>query len=132
MHRDRNHDACSLSIRLKLLLAQRSCLARPGETLLGITPSPKHRVLLSAYVLNLWRGPEIVRSMIVTDIRSCLDLGMRNQAADLFIVLRKFLSDYPEARLEQPSSSPTPVGYRRTSRGDLAVVRPLRPSAEPA
>ena len=71
-----------------------------NETVLGATPSAKHRVLLSSYVLNLWRGPKTVRKMIVADIRMWLDLGRSDYAADLLIVLRQFLSDYPEAGLE--------------------------------
>ena len=76
------------------------------EVVLGATPSAKHRVLLSSYVLNLWRGPKTVRKMIVADIRLWLDLGMPGYAADFLIVLRQFLSDYPKARLEQKSSEP--------------------------
>ena len=71
------------------------------EMVLGATPSARHRVLLSSYVLNLWRGPKTVRKMIVAHIRIWLDLGMVKEAADLVVVLRQFLSDYPEARLEQ-------------------------------
>jgi hypothetical protein len=76
------------------------------EVVLGATPSAKHRVLLSSYVLNLWRGPKTVRKMIVADIRLWLDLGRPGYAADFLVVLRQFLSDYPEARLEQKSSEP--------------------------
>jgi hypothetical protein len=71
-----------------------------NETVLGATPSAKHRALLSSYVLNLWRGPKTVRKMIVAHIRIWLDLGMVKEAADLVVVLRQFLSDYPEAKLE--------------------------------
>ena len=70
------------------------------EVILGATPSAKHRVLLSSYVLNLWRGPKTVRKMIVADIRLWLDLGRPDYAADFLFVLRHFLSEYPEARLE--------------------------------
>jgi hypothetical protein len=70
------------------------------EMVLGATPSAIHRVLLSSYVLNLWRGPKTVRKMIVADIRMWLDLGMADYAADFLVVLRQFLSAYPEARLE--------------------------------
>jgi len=38
--------------------------------------------------------------MIVAHIRIWLDLGMVKEAADLVVVLRQFLSDYPEAKLE--------------------------------
>jgi hypothetical protein len=71
------------------------------EMVLGAIPSTRHRVLLSSYVLNLWRVPKTVRKMIVADIRMWLNLGIPDYAADFLIVLRQFLSDYPEARLEQ-------------------------------
>ena len=74
-----------------------------NEMVLGATPSATHRVLLSSYLLNLWRGPKTVRKMIVADIRMWLDLGMPKHASDLLIVLRQFLSDYPESRFEQES-----------------------------
>ncbi len=67
--------------------------------MLGATACSKHRVLLSGYILNLWRGPQTVRKMIVADIQLWLDLGSHKQAADLLFVLRVFLADYPEARL---------------------------------
>jgi hypothetical protein len=69
-----------------------------NEIFLGPTPSAKHRSLLTSYLVNLKRGPEVVRDMIVSDLRCWLDLGAVQQAADLLIVLRQFLSDYPEAR----------------------------------
>ena len=59
--------------------------------------------MLSSYVLNFWRGPKTVRKMIVADIRMWLDLGRPDYAADFLVVLRQFLSDYPEARLEHRS-----------------------------
>jgi len=74
-----------------------------NEMVLGATPSTRHRVLLSSYVLKLWRGPKTVRKMIVADIRLWLDLGKPDYAADFLVVLRQFLSDYPEARLEHRS-----------------------------
>ena len=69
----------------------------PGELCLGTTPSTKHRGLLGSYLLNIKRGPEFVREMMVSDLRAWLDLGAVQQAADLLIVLRQFLSVYPEA-----------------------------------
>ena len=74
-----------------------------NEICLGPTPSAKHRSLLTSYLVNLKRGPEVVRDMIVSDLRCWLDLGAVQQAADLLIVLRHFLSDYPEARCVQHS-----------------------------
>lgn len=69
----------------------------PNEIILGAEPSNKHRSLYSSYLLNLRRGAETVRRMIVSDIRCWLDLGSPENAADLLIVLRWFLSDHPEA-----------------------------------
>jgi len=71
-----------------------------NQMILGATPSPKHRVLLSSYLLSLSRGPKAVRRMIVADMEMWLDLGMPQQASDLLIVLRQFSVDYPESRLE--------------------------------
>jgi hypothetical protein len=70
-----------------------------NEMFLGVAPSNTQRLLLSNYLMNLWRGPQIVRRLIVADIRASLNVGALKQAADLLIVLRRFLFDYPEARL---------------------------------
>jgi len=89
-----------------------------NEMIVGKTPSATHRVLLSGYLLNLWRGPKRVRKMLVADIRMWLDFGMPNHAADLLIVLRKFLSEYPESRLERRSwKSPVRNIHLFTQRG---------------
>jgi hypothetical protein len=92
-----------------ITLAQCSGFAglAPNEIVLGAARSETHRVLLSGYLLNLLRGPKAVRKMIVVDIRSSLDVGASRRAADLLIALRRFLSDYPEARLEVRRSSLT-------------------------
>ena len=68
------------------------------ELIVGVTPSAKHRSLLSSYILNLERGPRAVRDMIIADLRRFHDLGARQHAADLLLVLRFFLTDYPDAR----------------------------------
>ncbi|MGA9601952.1 MAG: hypothetical protein WBS22_17180 [Methylocystis sp.] len=86
------------------MVSVRECAAfarlASNQIFLGATPSSKHRVLLSSYLLSLSRGPKAVRRMIVADIGMWLDLGMPEQASDLLIVLRQFLSDYPESRFE--------------------------------
>jgi hypothetical protein len=45
------------------------------------------------------RGSIAVREMIVADIDCFLDLGARQQASDLSLVLNCFLANFPEARL---------------------------------
>ncbi len=71
----------------------------PNEMFLGAAPSAGQHGLLSSYRLNLWRGPKVVCGLIVSDIRTFLDLGASKRAADLLLVLREFLSDYPDASL---------------------------------
>ncbi len=71
---------------------------RSSEVFLGVTPSTKHRSMLTGYLLNLKRGPVAVRDMIIADMRAALELGARQRAADLLLVLRLFFSDYPEVR----------------------------------
>ncbi len=99
------------------MITVEQCAAFAGlashEMVLGAAPSVRHRVLLSSYVLNLWRGPKTIRKMIVADIRMGLDLGMVKESADLAVVLRQFLSDYPEARLEHPSCRGADKNKRR-------------------
>lgn len=85
-----------------MLNVQKLSTATPlhaGETVPGVAPSARRRVLLSSYLLNLWRGPEAVRDMIIADFCSATDLGASAQAADLLLVLRQFLEDWPEAGL---------------------------------
>jgi hypothetical protein len=107
-------------IRSDLMITLEQCTASaglaPNEIVLGSTPSAKHRSLLASYLLNLKRGPEGVRDMMVSDLRCWLDLGVAQQAADSLIVLRQYLSDYPEARLMRHSG-----GQR-----DLSALTPIR------
>ena len=70
-----------------------------SEKGLGLRLTDARRGLLSSYLLNLWRGPATVRRLIVADIRRWLELGAPERAADAFLVLRQFLSDFPEARI---------------------------------
>jgi hypothetical protein len=102
---------------MRVMITVEQCAKFSGlasnETVLGATPSAKHRVLLSSYVLNLWRGPKTVRKIIVAHIRMWLDLGMVKESADLVVVLRQFLSDYPEAGLEHWWCEDTDKNKRR-------------------
>lgn len=85
-----------------------------NELVLGAVPSTRHHSLLSSYLLNSHRGLQAVRAMIVADLRGFLDLGVSVRAADLLIVLRMFLTDFPEAR--QARRLEPPAGAARTSR----------------
>ena len=90
----------------------------PKEVILGATPSARHQSLLSFYLQDLEVGAETVRDIIVADIRVSLSLGAVRQAADLLVVLREFLSEYPEAQLApRPYAPPTE-----------ALSRPMAPA----
>ena len=92
------------------MISATQCAAFAGlasdEMILGVTPSAKHRSLLSSYLLNLERGPMAVRDMIIADLRRFRDLGALQPTADLLLVLRLFLTDHPEARCVQKREEP--------------------------
>jgi hypothetical protein len=68
------------------------CMVHGGlgsnETILDVAPCAKHHSLLLSYLFNLKRGLAFVRDMIIADLRSSIDIGARQQAADLLVVLR--------------------------------------------
>jgi hypothetical protein len=68
-----------------------------NDFFLGVTPSGRHRSLLDSYLTNMGRGPEAIRDMMIADLRRWTQLGANARAADLLIVLRQFLSEYPQA-----------------------------------
>jgi hypothetical protein len=53
---------------------------------------------LASYLLKQAGGSERIRTMIVDDIKQALDEGRVDHAAELFMALRHFLSEHPEAR----------------------------------
>lgn len=59
--------------------------------------SAQQRTLLNSYLLNLRRGPDAVKTMIVSDMRRMLDLGARDQARERLAVLRLFKSALSDA-----------------------------------
>ena len=77
----------------QLTVAQCAALSGlgPHEMLLGTTPTARHDSLYAGYLLHQGRGWEAVGDMIAADIRSSLELGALKPAADLLIVLRRFL-----------------------------------------
>ena len=59
------------------MLTLEQCIAMAGlagdEVILGMTPCARHRMLLESYLTNIWRGPKVVRDMIIGDLRDCID-----------------------------------------------------------
>jgi hypothetical protein len=93
----------------RVVITLRECASfaglTPEEICLGVSPSAKHRMLQSRYLLDLWRGARTVRNLIAADIRHSVRMGDPDRAADAFIVLRQFLADFPQARFEPASAS---------------------------
>ena len=53
--------------------------------------------LMGEYLMLHHHGPQKVHEMICDDIRKSLNTDDINHARELFAVLRRFLSEYPEA-----------------------------------
>jgi hypothetical protein len=54
---------------------------------------------LADYMLKQPHGGEAIRTMIVEDIHKALDAGRVKHAQELFMALRHFLEQHPEARV---------------------------------
>lgn len=67
------------------------------ETLSGVFPSARHHRLLASYQWIVERrGSAAVRRLIISDLRSFLEIGAWTRAADALVVLRLFRAAYPE------------------------------------
>jgi hypothetical protein len=53
---------------------------------------------LASYLLQQPQGGEVIRTMIIDDIHKALDQGRIRHAAELFMALRHFLEQHPDAR----------------------------------
>jgi hypothetical protein len=89
---------------ISLQQCAKSARLSSNELMLGVSPTRRHRRLLTSYLLNIERGAVNVREMIVADLHAFLDLGLPERAADALVVLRLFLKDYPEARSDAGTS----------------------------
>ena len=54
---------------------------------------------LADYLLKQPHGGEAIRTMIIDDIHKALDAGRVRHAQELFMALRHFLDQHPEARV---------------------------------
>jgi hypothetical protein len=69
----------------------------PQELALCAIPAERHKTLLTSYLFNLKRGERAVCCMIIGDFWRLMEMGAKERAADVFHVLRLFLSAYPKA-----------------------------------
>lgn len=53
--------------------------------------------LLGEYLMHIHKGPQHVHTMICEDIREALHADRTEQARKLFVTLRHFLTEHPEA-----------------------------------
>lgn len=58
---------------------------------------------LANYLLKQPNGGEAIRNMITDDIHKALDTGRIGHARELFMALRHFLDQHPEARIGSES-----------------------------
>jgi hypothetical protein len=58
---------------------------------------------LANYLLQQAGGAERIRTMMIEDIHKALDSGHIRHAAELFMALRHFLEQHPEARVGLPA-----------------------------
>ena len=70
----------------------------PHELALCAVPSARHKSLLTSYLFNIERGEHAVCQMMIDDFWNFRELGAEERAADVFYVLRLFLSAYPRAK----------------------------------
>jgi hypothetical protein len=68
-----------------------------NEMLVGVVPARKHERLLALYRFNTGVGAGRLSARICFDIRTALQTGAPEQAADLLVVLRLFLAQNEHA-----------------------------------
>jgi len=103
-----------------------------SEMVVGVTPSARHDRLLYSYMFNIERGPAAVHDMMVADLRRFLDLGARREAADRLIVLRRFLSEHPQAGKVAPERKREAFRRSRFLRAAAAEARIESEGEKPA
>lgn len=103
------------------------------ELLLGPGPSTRHKVMLTGYLSNAWRGETVVREMICADLRAAIDLGARARAADLLLVLRLFLTDHPASTCTEllRVTNLIRTDHRRRPRFKLLSFGPIQSRQDP-
>ena len=100
-------NTCRLGWRCRKLISLEDCLGLCDLDKNEVSAIAEHEHIpeiaaaaLANYLVNLPYGGEAIRAMIVDDIRKALDDGRIEHAAELFMALRHFLDQHPEARAE--------------------------------
>lgn len=81
------------------MIPLRKCAAMAGleseRLVIGASLRPLHWRMLSGYLANLDKGPDVVCALITADLRTYLDLGATERAASVLLVLRLLLTQFP-------------------------------------
>jgi hypothetical protein len=95
--------------RGRVVISVQDCakFAELAEKEICLAPSvnARRRVLRSCSLLTRRRGLNAFRKLIVADIRRWTELGTPDRAADACVMLRQFLSGFPEARIKVTPAS---------------------------
>jgi hypothetical protein len=70
-------------------LCARLCGLAADEMLIGVTPHQRHEALVSDYLNRAAATGAAPHAVLVADLRAALARGARDQAADLFLALRR-------------------------------------------
>jgi hypothetical protein len=65
------------------------------KLVIGTPIRPMHWRMLSSYLANLDKGPAAVCALIIADLHTLLDLGAKERAAGVLVVLRLLLTQFP-------------------------------------
>jgi len=81
------------------MIRLRECAAISGleceKLVIGAPIRPMHRRLLLSYMANLDKGPAAVCALVTADLRTFLDLGAKERAASVLVVLRLLVTRFP-------------------------------------
>lgn len=88
------------------MISLEDCIAFSGLSEDEVTAIGEHEHIpqiaacaLAGYLLKQPHGGEAIRKMIIDDIQQSLCEGRINHAQELFMALRHFLDNHPEARV---------------------------------
>ena len=87
------------------MISREDCIAMCGLSEEEVDALSEHEHIpeiaataLANYLLHQPHGGEKIRAMIIDDIHKALDDGRVKHASELFMALRHFLSEHPDAR----------------------------------
>jgi hypothetical protein len=90
------------------MISREDCIAMCGLDADEVAAISEHEHIpevaaaaLANYLLHQVGGGDLIRTMIVDDIKLALDAGRLDHASELFMALRHFLTEHPDACVGQ-------------------------------